>query len=656
MTRPCHIWLVFAVCTVLLLGVMAWVSFTTLRLDRLQVQAAQAAEVEERARLALWRMDSWMGALILEESARPFSDYEAFAAAPRAYTKSQAPVKQGEILVPSPLLDFASSNILLHFQYHADGQLSSPQVPVGEWRSFAVNRGVSAARIEEARGRLAEMDRILREPAVASTLLAAGGGVPAAAGSAGPADNAGLMVLQTERPFEWSQTQPPSSVGNTPWSAQPEAGQQAEVAVVDPASQAATPPDVQQFRNNMEFNSRANTFQQAQQRLTINNYKQMLEEGGAAVSSAPESVSGLGAFRAVWLGEALVLARRVDLGSDVVVQGAWLDWPRLQSALCDSVADLFPEVRLEPASPIGPGADDRVLASLPVRLVIPGEARWGRGSIPWTPLRLSLLLAWVCVLGAGLAVAFLIRGIVALSERRAAFVSAVTHELRTPLTTFKMYSEMLAGEMVPDESKRRHYLRTLCSEADRLSHLVENVLAYARLERGSAQRREERIALRDLLDRVKPRLLERATLAGMVLQEDVDERAGQTVVRVDVAAVEQILFNLVDNACKYAVDTDGEKIIHLEVLPEAGGRAMLRVRDHGQGISPEAARRLFKPFSKTASQAAHTAPGVGLGLALCRRLSRVMGGNLRWDSRVTDGAAFLLVLPMASERRQSLQD
>ena len=78
----------------------------------------------------------------------------------------------------------------------------------------------------------------------------------------------------------------------------------------------------------------------------------------------------------------------------------------------------------------------------------------------------------------------LLAGVVALSERRAAFVSSVTHELRTPLTTFRMYADMLARGMVPDAERRQQYLETLRTEAERLTHLVENVLSYARLERG----------------------------------------------------------------------------------------------------------------------------------------------------------------------------
>src|SRR4029450_11528739 len=116
-----------------------------------------------------------------------------------------------------------------------------------------------------------------------------------------------------------------------------------------------------------------------------------------------------------------------------------------------------------------------------------------------SPIRFALCLAWGCMMLAVAAVMMLLQGPLSLSQRRGAFVSAVTHELRTPLTTFKMYSEMLADGMVTEENKRQQYLATLCSEANRLSHLVENVLAYARLERGSARTRVERLALGELI-------------------------------------------------------------------------------------------------------------------------------------------------------------
>src|SRR4030095_14360222 len=108
---------------------------------------------------------------------------------------------------------------------------------------------------------------------------------------------------------------------------------------------------------------------------------------------------------------------------------------------------------------------------------------------------------------------------------------------------------------VTDEKQRRQYLATLCSEATRLSHLVENVLSYARLERRSARERIEEVSLGQLIGRVQPRLTERAAMAGLTLVEQLDATAAHARMQVDVAAVEQILFNLVDNACKYAAPT-----------------------------------------------------------------------------------------------------
>ncbi len=77
-------------------------------------------------------------------------------------------------------------------------------------------------------------------------------------------------------------------------------------------------------------------------------------------------------------------------------------------------------------------------------------------------MMLSLAAAWACVTVAAAAVAVLLWGVMRLSERRAAFVSAVTHELRTPLTTFQMYAEMLAEGMVPDVEQQHRYLAHAC--------------------------------------------------------------------------------------------------------------------------------------------------------------------------------------------------
>lgn len=365
----------------------------------------------------------------------------------------------------------------------------------------------------------------------------------------------------------------------------------------------------------------------------------------ARQNSAPPTTSSR-PFQGVWLGESLVLTREAVVDGVRMVQGVWLDWPALRAVWLREITDLFPGGRLEPAANAmlnGRPSDDPLrLAALPVRL-IPQMAELP--PLPfWTPLRKSLAIALACVLLAGAAVGLVLYGTVALSERRAAFVSAVTHELRTPLTTFRLYSEMLADDMVQDAAQRKTYLDTLTGEAGRLSHLVENVLAYARLERGSGKARAENITIGALLGRILPRLQQRASDCSMEVRVHATEEDRATELHIDAAAVEQILFNLVDNACKYAAPRAAEPVIHVEA-DTRGKFAMLRVRDHGGGISRGERRRIFHPFHKSADQAAHSAPGVGLGLALCRRLAAALGGAITLDTAHKDGACFVLRLP-----------
>ena len=641
MNRLWKTWLLFGCCATIVLAVLGWLSRITINLEQGQLEAADRAAMEEHARLALWRLDSALAPLIVEESARPWSSYEPFSGNELAYTRAGPGfnrARQGDVLVASPLLAFSSSNVLLHFQFRPGQRATSPQVPEGELRALAESGYTSAEHIAISAQRLEQMRRILGEKASrpAPDVTSKQRKAPAPDAAFGNAD-----LLAHESSLTNPTFLPPVSATGS-FDFRPLANQDARQSDL-----------AQSIRNTSEFIQRANVSQQGQLRVMEDNSRFNQLATGAPMSAGPGG-AGESVFKPVWLGTTLVLARQARIGNTSMVQGVWLNWTNLRPVLLSTISDLFPSAELEPAPPPVTGHEARLLASLPVRLV-PGQISPRERDL-WTPVRLTLAFAWLFVIVAAAAVASLLHGTLSLSERRAAFVSAVTHELRTPLMTFRMYSEMLAEGMVPDEKQRRQYLATLCSEATRLSHLVENVLAYARLERRSARSRMESVTLGSLVERVLPRLMERAALAGLTIREQIDRAAADAPLHLDVTAVEQILFNLVDNACKYAAPAATNKVIQLDANIVAARHVCLRVVDHGPGLSAGAARTLFEPFSKSADEAAQTAPGIGLGLALCRRLARSIGGELRLRPAEGDrpGACFELLLPVSTSRPASL--
>jgi signal transduction histidine kinase len=581
--RPAAVWAAFAVTVAAILAAMGWNTATVLRLERAEAAARAQATLEENVRLALWRMDSFVAPLLAQEAARPYFEYSAFYPREGAFARMFAEAAPDAPLLASPLSKSPAAPILLHFQLDPRGRLTSPQVPDARWSARVQAEG--PARRREIAGSAERLRRL--------------GG------------------LVTTARFDRTLPAPAPNM-------------QAPARIARKAPPPA-PVASQKLKSALEYEARV---QNVQTQMLL---QDRAAEAGLDVASGP--------ITPLWIDDALVLARRVRVSGEAYVQGCWLDWPRLQQDLAASVADLFPAARLMPLGAAAPDDGERRLATLPVRFEPGGSPSATVDRL--SPPRLSLLAAWVCVLLAAGAVGALLAGVLSLSERRRVFVSAVTHELRTPLTTFRLYSDMLADGMVPGDEKRQEYLERLQSEARRLGHLVDNVLFYARLESGRAQAVRERVVLGAFVEEAAVRLAERAERAGMSLSCHVQPDARDCVAQVDRSALEQILVNLVDNACKYGSASSTPSI---EVRLERGeGRAVLRVRDHGPGLSARDRRRLFRPFSRSDREAAGNAPGVGLGLALSRRLARAQGGDLQVDEHVHGGAGFTITLPLAPQ-------
>lgn len=638
MKRPWHVWLAFALCGLVLAAAMGWLTVHALRVDRDRSLAQAKAALEQNVSLALWRMDTKLAPLIAEEATRPHELYESFITVSTSATKGEASSE----LIPSPLLTKAPENVVLNFfACPSTGEWSSPQAPPKGQLSAACDNGLPLAAAESNRAKLNQLAGVVDvsklvaklpvQPLPSSKLsrLAPGLTDPSVAEKSwgmeapyyanSPPINAPAYDRQAGQAAERQEGTPNRSEGSDLQDEDPFGeGEEQPVQRVAPLQQM-------QGGLNADFASRGYRYQQAAEqefnKQQIGNYA-LLENRNTSRSPAIEYVS-----RPVWVGDKLLLARRVDRDGLTCVQGSWLDWPRLKGELLAESSDLLPDADLIPVRGDKETDPTRMLAGLPVKLVVGDRINSFPQAGPIDgPLQWALSFGWLALAVALTAVALLLWGVLALSERRAAFVSSVTHELRTPLTTFRLYSDMLARDMAPTPERRREYLETLRTEAERLTHLVENVLSYARLERGRRPQRTERTTPAALIDRFELRLAERAAQAGMTLTCDCDEASADQSLTTDVGVVEQILFNLVDNAAKYAGRAADRRIA---LTTGRDGRFVtFTVRDFGPGfVSTKQASR-SAPFSKSAQEAAETAPGVGLGLALCRRLAKELGGRL----------------------------
>ena len=591
--RPWQIWLAYLLILALLVSGFGGLTVRVVELDRREQLSRAQVEQEEGIRLALWRMESLAMPIIAAEAARPYLAY-------RPYYPSAG--SGGENRVASPLLQLPSEYVLLNFQIAPDGRVESPQCPGAADVDWACRNGATESSIGFCCPRVDQLQTSLNSQRLLSQLPAETiPTIPVPLGTrSGEAESLGPDAYVTNQ----VSTLPPTFV-----------------------------PELQE-PSVKEFSNRAMKLQE----FTLRSAQQQRQNIESALLQLPvrEGVS-----RPVWIEGRLLLARRVEIGERPYVQGCWLDWDRLRAEFEAELSDLLPNARIEVLGPEATSPPGRSLASIPVQ-IIPADVTLATATA--TPTRIALGIAWAGVLLAAVAFAVLLYGVTSLSERRGAFVAAVTHELRTPLTTLQLYSDMLAGGMVSDESQQRDYMQTLHREAGRLSHLVDNVLALSRLERRSVRRQRETLTVAEFLNHAEPRLRGRCEQANCAFELTLTDAAAAGLVTIEPTVIEQILLNLVDNACKYG-STGSERRVQL-TAQRSGRLVEMRCRDLGAGLTSEAKQNLFRRFSKSDLEAARSQPGLGLGLALSRELARGEGGDLLLETTGSNGTTFLLRLPV----------
>ena len=194
------------------------------------------------------------------------------------------------------------------------------------------------------------------------------------------------------------------------------------------------------------------------------------------------------------------------------------------------------------------------------------------------------------------------------ARQKTSFVANVSHEFKTPLTTIRLYAELLEQGRVPSEERRGEYLRTIGRETQRLARLVNNALDFSRLEQGRKKFQCEALDLGAELSRVLDTQLPRFAEAGLALRREI--QAAPLPATTDRDAFEQIVLNLLDNACKYA-GAGGEVTVQLALL--TGGGAELRVLDRGPGVPAEHRERIFEKFHRVDETLTAEKHGAGLG-------------------------------------------
>lgn len=234
--------------------------------------------------------------------------------------------------------------------------------------------------------------------------------------------------------------------------------------------------------------------------------------------------------------------------------------------------------------------------------------------------------------------------VAAYRERRLAnlkgeFVANVSHELKTPLALVRMFGELLQSGRAQSEEKQKQYLQIIVSESERLGALIENVLDFARADRGAAEYDFSDHSIAEVVLRAVEACRIRAEREDVALEVDVEPNL--PVMRLDARAIEIAVINLVDNAIKYA---GAGKRVDVSARRHAGTVRVV-VSDRGPGIPADERQRIFQRFVR--GKHTQQVRGSGIGLALVKHIAEAHGGDVWVDPSYRDGSRFVFSLKIS---------
>jgi len=226
------------------------------------------------------------------------------------------------------------------------------------------------------------------------------------------------------------------------------------------------------------------------------------------------------------------------------------------------------------------------------------------------------------------------------------FVHNISHELKTPLTLIRLYGETLQRKKSLKKEERLEAYEIITKESERLSHLINNVLDFSRIEMG---RKEFDFKKGNLVQNVRDTLesyryhLEKK---GFTIQEEISSELPEMT--FDGEAIASVLINLLSNAMKFSPK---EKEITVKLYKD-NGSAVLQVADRGIGISDREISRIFKRFYRSRDEIVSETRGSGLGLTLVKHITDAHGGQIKVDSELGKGSIFSVILPLSGQREE----
>jgi PAS domain S-box-containing protein len=227
-----------------------------------------------------------------------------------------------------------------------------------------------------------------------------------------------------------------------------------------------------------------------------------------------------------------------------------------------------------------------------------------------------------------------------VDEMKSEFISIVSHELRTPLTAIKGFTDLiLEGDVGEISAEQREFLEIVQSNSDRLVALINDMLDISRIEAGRITLALDQVDLADAVENIV--ISFRPTFESKQLTFQTELADDARLVLADDARLEQILTNLVSNACKYTPDGGWITVRTVKV----GRQVAVSVSDTGMGMPSDALPRLFSKFYRVDQAGVSGISGTGLGLAITKSLVELHGGRITVASRPNTGTTVRFTLP-----------